>query len=67
MGCVAFCRLRDGNKIGPRISVRLCFLKFVKKLKKCKKNIKILKDVSLFAASGTAPKSDPESPLPCVF
>ena len=30
------------------------------------KNIKILWDVSLFAASGTATKSDPESPVPCV-
>ena len=30
-GCVAFCRLRDGNKIGPRISGTMCFLKFVKK------------------------------------
>ena len=30
-------------------------------------NVKILKDVSLFAASGTVTKSDPESPLPCVF
>ena len=31
------------------------------------KNIEIIWDVSLFAASGTAPKSDPESPLPPVF
>ena len=111
MGCVAFCRFRDGNKIAPRISGTLCFLKFVKKMKKmqrmkilksyrmCRflpppgrhqkccpnlrylvffeirknvekdaqsKNIKILWDVSLFAASGTATKSDPESPVPCV-
>ena len=37
MGCVAFCRLRDGNKIAPRISATLYFLKFVKKLKKMQK------------------------------
>ena len=42
MGCVAFCRLRGGTTIGPRISATLCFLKFVKKLKKVHK-IKILK------------------------
>ena len=42
MGCVAFCRLRDGNKIAPRICATLCFLKFVKKLKKMQK-IEMLK------------------------
>ena len=31
------------------------------------RNVEILKGVSLFAASGTAIKSDGESPLPCVF
>ena len=31
------------------------------------KTNKIIWDVSLFAASGTATKSDPESPLDCVF
>ena len=112
MGCVAFCRLQDSNKIGPGISGTLCFLKFVKKLKRMQKikllnsygmcrflpppgrqqnrtanlrylvffeirknvekdgknkNNKIIWDVSLFAASGTVPKSHQESPLDCVF
>ena len=31
------------------------------------KNVKIIWDVSLFAASGAAPKVVRESPLPCVF
>ena len=31
------------------------------------KNVQIIKDVSLFTAARTATKSDPESPLPCVF
>ena len=37
MGCVAFCRLRDGTKSGARISVPLCFLKFAKTLKEMKR------------------------------
>ena len=41
MGCVAFCRLRDGTKIAPGISVRLCFLKFAKFSKKMRKIKKI--------------------------
>ena len=42
VGCVAFCRLRDGNKIARGISATLCFLKFAKKMKNMKK-IKMLK------------------------
>ena len=42
MGCVAFCCLQDGNKIGPRICGALCFLKFAKLVKKMKE-IKLLK------------------------
>ena len=47
----------------------LVFFGIRKKIEKDEKNknIKIIKDVSLFAASGTATKSDRESPLPCVF
>ena len=44
IGCVVFCRLWDGTKSGARISATLCFLKFVKKMKKIEKNrnIKII-------------------------
>ena len=47
----------------------LVFFDFRKKIEKDAKNriIKIIWDVSLFAASGTATKSDRESPAPCVF
>ena len=46
MGCVAFCRLRDGTKRGPRICATLCFLKFAKILKKMQK-IKLLKSYGM--------------------
>ena len=46
MGCVAFCRLRDGTKSGARISATLCFLKFAKMLKKMQK-VKILKSYGM--------------------
>ena len=47
----------------------LVFFEIRKNFEKDAKNkvIKIILDVSLFAASGTATKSDRESPLPCVF
>ena len=47
----------------------LVFFEIRKKFEKDAKNkiIKIIWDVSLFAASGTATKSHRESPLPCVF
>ena len=47
----------------------LVFFEIRKKIEKDAKheNIKIIKDVSLFAASGTATKSDRESPVPRVF
>ena len=47
----------------------LVFFEIRKNFEKDAKNkiIKIIWDVSLFAASGTAPKEDPESPVPCVF
>ena len=47
----------------------LVFFEIRKQIAKDAKNkiIKIIWDVSLFAASGTAPKVLPESALPCVF
>ena len=47
----------------------LVFFGIRKKIEKDEKNknIKIIKDVSLFAASGTATKSVRESAVPCVF
>ena len=44
MGCVVFCRLRDGNKIGPRISGTLCSLNVAQKFEKDAnhENIKII-------------------------
>ena len=47
----------------------LVFFEIRKHFEKDAKNkiIKIIWDVSLFAASGTAPKVLPESALPCVF
>ena len=41
-GCVAFCRLRDGNKFSSKISAALCFLKFAIFFKKMQK-IEMLK------------------------
>ena len=46
MGCVAFCRLRDGTKSAARICATLCFLKFAKMLKKMKK-VNILKSYGM--------------------
>ena len=47
----------------------LVFFEICKNFEKDEKNrnVKILKDMSLFAASGTATICVPESPLPCVF
>ena len=42
IGCIAFCRLRHGNKFSSKIAVRYCFLTFAKTLKKMQK-IKLLK------------------------
>ena len=43
-GCVAFCRLRHGNKFSSKIFATSCFLKFAKFLKNMQKNknVKIL-------------------------
>ena len=41
-GCVAFCRLRDGNIFSSKIAVRYCFLKFAQILKNMQK-IEMLK------------------------
>ena len=58
---------RQQNRTGNLRS--LMFFEIRQKLEKNEKNknVKIIKDVSLFAASGTATKSDRESPVPCVF
>ena len=52
-----------------RLHVPCVFFQFAKIMKKDDKirNVKILVDVSLFAASRTATKSDPESAMPYVL
>ena len=37
IGCVAFCRLQDGNNFSSRTAARSCFWKFAKILQKMKK------------------------------